>query len=66
VVAVSMAAFAGVSGWMYAGLGAEPRFLGVWLPMGLVGGAAFGGALTALSTVAARSCRRSSSPRASG
>jgi hypothetical protein len=25
----------------------------VWLPMGLVGGAAFGGALTALSTVAA-------------
>jgi EmrB/QacA subfamily drug resistance transporter len=55
VVAVSMAAFAGVSVWMYAGLGTEPRFLGVWLPMGLVGGAAFGGALTALSTVAARS-----------
>lgn len=55
VVAASMAAFAAVSAWMYAGLGAEPRFLAVWLPMGLVGGAAFGAALTALSTAAARS-----------
>ncbi|MFI0901392.1 DHA2 family efflux MFS transporter permease subunit [Streptomyces sp. NPDC020983] len=55
VVAVSMAAFAAVGVWMYLGLGTEARFLSLWLPMGLVGGAAFGGALTALATAAARS-----------
>ncbi len=55
VVAVSMAAFAAAGVWMYLGLGADARFLSLWLPMGLVGGAAFGGALTALSTAAARS-----------
>ncbi|MGW5352337.1 DHA2 family efflux MFS transporter permease subunit [Streptomyces sp. NPDC004031] len=55
VVAVSMAAFTAVGVWMYLGLGSDARFLSLWLPMGLVGGAAFGGALTALSTAAARS-----------
>ncbi|SEO10135.1 drug resistance transporter, EmrB/QacA subfamily [Actinacidiphila rubida] len=55
VVAVSMASFAAVSGWTYLELGAEPRFLALWLPMGLVGGASFGATLTALSTAAATS-----------
>src|SRR5262249_36937810 len=55
VVAVSMTAYAAVSAWTYLELGAEPRFLALWLPMGLVGGAAFGAALTALSTAAATS-----------
>jgi EmrB/QacA subfamily drug resistance transporter len=54
VVGVSMAAFAGVGVWGYLSLGTDTRFLTLWLPMGLVGGAAFGAALTALSTAAAR------------
>lgn len=55
VVAVSMAAFTAVSVWTYLDLGTDHRFLTLWLPMGLVGGAAFGAALTALSTAAAGS-----------
>ena len=55
VVAASMAAFAAVSVWTYAELGTDTRFLALWLPMGLVGGAAFGATLTALSTAAATS-----------
>ncbi|WUH94260.1 DHA2 family efflux MFS transporter permease subunit [Streptomyces sp. NBC_00433] len=55
VVAVSMAAFAAMDVWAYLDLGTDTRFLTLWLPMGLVGGAAFGAALTALSTAAARS-----------
>ncbi|NJP47458.1 DHA2 family efflux MFS transporter permease subunit [Actinacidiphila epipremni] len=55
VVAVSMAAFAAASVWAYLALGTDHRFLALWLPVGLVGGAAFGGTLTALSTAAARS-----------
>jgi EmrB/QacA subfamily drug resistance transporter len=55
VVGGSMAAFALVSGWMFLRLGAHPRFLALWLPTGLAGGAAFGAALTALSTAAAAS-----------
>nr|WSX73788.1 DHA2 family efflux MFS transporter permease subunit [Streptomyces sp. NBC_00899]WSX80149.1 DHA2 family efflux MFS transporter permease subunit [Streptomyces sp. NBC_00899] len=55
VVGVSMAAFAAVSVWAYLGLGTDTRFLALWLPMGLIGGAAFGATLTALSTAAARS-----------
>jgi len=55
VVGASMAAFALVSGWMFLQLGTQPHFLALWLPMGLVGGAAFGAALTALSTAAATS-----------
>lgn len=54
VVAVSMAAFAAVMVWMYVRLGGGANFLALWLPVGLVGGAAFGAALTALSTAAAR------------
>ncbi|MFG1807246.1 DHA2 family efflux MFS transporter permease subunit [Streptomyces sp. NPDC049040] len=55
VVGVSMAAFAAVSVWSYLALGTDTAFLTLWLPMGLVGGAAFGAALTALATAAARS-----------
>ncbi|HEY3478466.1 MAG TPA: DHA2 family efflux MFS transporter permease subunit, partial [Streptomyces sp.] len=55
VVAVSMAAFAAVSFWTWAQLGTDTRFLALWLPMGLIGGAAFGATLTALSTAAATS-----------
>ncbi|SHN11967.1 DHA2 family efflux MFS transporter permease subunit [Actinacidiphila paucisporea] len=55
VVGLSMAAFATVSVWAYLDLDTDTRFLTLWLPMGLVGGAAFGAALTALSTAAARS-----------
>ncbi|MFJ2637022.1 DHA2 family efflux MFS transporter permease subunit [Streptomyces sp. NPDC087422] len=55
VVAVSMAAFAAVSVWTWCQLGADTRFLALWLPMGLIGGAAFGATLTALSTAAATS-----------
>jgi MFS family permease len=53
VIGASMLAFAVVSVWMYLQLGADNRFLALWLPMGLVGGASFGAALTALSTAAA-------------
>ncbi|GGO95453.1 MFS transporter [Wenjunlia tyrosinilytica] len=55
VVAFGMASFAGVALWMWAGLGAEPSFVTRWLPMGLVGGTAFGATMTALSTAAAAS-----------
>ncbi|WP_333768294.1 DHA2 family efflux MFS transporter permease subunit [Streptomyces sp. IBSBF 2435] len=55
VVGASMAAFAAVSVWAYLSLGTDTRFLTLWLPLGLIGGAAFGAALTALSTAAARS-----------
>ncbi|WP_327291822.1 DHA2 family efflux MFS transporter permease subunit [Streptomyces sp. NBC_01198] len=55
VVGVSMAAFAAVGVWSYLGLGSDPRFLTLWLPVGLIGGAAFGAALTALSAAAAGS-----------
>ncbi|SFF32573.1 drug resistance transporter, EmrB/QacA subfamily [Actinacidiphila alni] len=55
VVAVSMTAFAAVSVWTWSQLDTGPRFLALWLPMGLVGGAAFGATLTALSTAAATS-----------
>ncbi|CAG7657307.1 membrane hypothetical protein [Actinacidiphila bryophytorum] len=55
MVGVSMAAFAAVSVWAFADLGSDTRFLSLWLPMGLIGGASFGAALTALSTAAARS-----------
>ncbi|WP_225845811.1 MFS transporter [Streptomyces sp. HPF1205] len=53
VVGVSMVAFAAASIWTYLQLGPETRYLALWLPMGLIGGAAFGAALTALSTAAA-------------
>jgi EmrB/QacA subfamily drug resistance transporter len=55
VVGAAMLAFAAVSVWTYLELGADARFLSLWLPMGLVGGAAFGATLTALSTAAATS-----------
>jgi EmrB/QacA subfamily drug resistance transporter len=41
--------------WMYAGLSSEPQFLSLWLPTGLLGGAAVGMTLTALVTVAVTS-----------
>ncbi|SEG58239.1 drug resistance transporter, EmrB/QacA subfamily [Actinacidiphila yanglinensis] len=53
VVGAAMAASAAVGVWGWLQLGTDTRFLSLWLPMGLVGGAAFGGALTALSTAAA-------------
>jgi EmrB/QacA subfamily drug resistance transporter len=53
VVAGALVAFAAVGAWMWAGLGLQPVFLEVWLPAGLIGGAAFGAALTGLSTAAA-------------
>jgi EmrB/QacA subfamily drug resistance transporter len=53
VVAGALVAFAAVGVWIWAGLGLQPAFLEVWLPAGLIGGAAFGAALTGLSTAAA-------------
>jgi EmrB/QacA subfamily drug resistance transporter len=53
VVAGALVAFAAVGIWIWAGLGLQPAFLAVWLPAGLIGGAAFGAALTGLSTAAA-------------
>lgn len=38
--------------WVYADLSSERQFLTLWLPAGLLGGAAVGMTLTALSTVA--------------
>ena len=55
VIGLSMAAFAAVGVWGFLRLGEQPDFLTLWLPMGLVGGAAFGATLTALSTAAAGS-----------
>jgi EmrB/QacA subfamily drug resistance transporter len=53
VVAGALVVFAAVGVWIWAGLGRQPVFLEVWLPAGLIGGAAFGAALTGLSTAAA-------------
>jgi EmrB/QacA subfamily drug resistance transporter len=53
VVAGALVAFAAVGVWIWAVLGSQPAFLEVWLPAGLIGGAAFGAALTGLSTAAA-------------
>ncbi|WP_329370854.1 MFS transporter [Streptomyces sp. NBC_00669] len=55
VIGAAMAAFAAVSVWTWQQLGSDPSFLTLWLPMGLIGGAAFGATLTALSTAAATS-----------
>lgn len=55
VIGAAMTAFAAVSVWTWLQLGSDTRFLTLWLPMGLVGGAAFGATLTALSTAAATS-----------
>ena len=55
VVAGSLLVFAGVGVWIFAALGTRPDFLDVWLPAGLIGGAAFGAALTGLATAAALS-----------
>ncbi len=46
---------AGTAGWMYAALGSEPQFWKIWLPAGLLSGAAIGMALTALATLAVSS-----------
>jgi len=55
VVAGSLLVFAAVGVWIFAALGARHVFLEVWLPAGLIGGAAFGAALTGLATAAALS-----------
>ena len=41
--------------WMYASLGDEPRFLTLWLPSSLLGGAAIGASFTALFALAVSS-----------
>ncbi|MEY2442633.1 MAG: hypothetical protein QOJ46_2059 [bacterium] len=41
--------------WMYAALGDEPRFFELWLPGGLLSGAAIGATFTALATLAVSS-----------
>jgi NTE family protein len=48
------AAFAASLLWLVAAAGAEPNFLGVWLPYGLVGGAGIGLGLPTLIGAAAR------------
>jgi EmrB/QacA subfamily drug resistance transporter len=53
VVAGALLVFAAVGVWIWAALGLQQAFLEVWLPAGLIGGAAFGAALTGLSTAAA-------------
>ena len=55
VITASMLVFASVALWMYGALGVEREFLAVWLPAGLLGGAALGATLTGLSTAAATS-----------
>lgn len=55
VVAGSLLVFAAVGVWIFAALGTRHAFLEVWLPAGLLGGAAFGAALTGLATAAALS-----------
>lgn len=55
IVIGALAVFGAVGIWMFAGLGLEHKFLLLWLPAGLIGGAAFGAALTGLSTAAALS-----------
>jgi EmrB/QacA subfamily drug resistance transporter len=55
VITASMLVFAGVALWMYGALGVEREFLAIWLPAGVIGGAALGASLTGLSTAAATS-----------
>jgi len=50
-----MVVFAAVAVWMWLGLGTSPQFLAIWLPAGLISGAAVGATLTGLSTAAALS-----------
>ena len=52
-IAVALVIFGAIGLWLRFALGPRPEFLAVWLPAGAIGGAAFGFALTALSTVAA-------------
>jgi EmrB/QacA subfamily drug resistance transporter len=54
-ILVSMVIFGCVGMWMSAALGPRHLFLAVWLPAGLIGGAAFGATLTGLTTAAALS-----------
>jgi EmrB/QacA subfamily drug resistance transporter len=54
LVAVSGLVLAAVGMWLALGLTAEPDFLGIWLPTGLISGATFGTASVALTTAAAR------------
>jgi EmrB/QacA subfamily drug resistance transporter len=45
--------FLGLSLWAYFALGAEPKFLAIWLPYGAFGGAVIGASLTSVTTAAA-------------
>ena len=54
-IAVAMLVFALNGLFMYAAVGSDPAFLTVWLPAGMIGGAALGTSMTGLSTVAALS-----------
>jgi len=49
---------AAVGLWLYLDLPAQPHFLSVWLPAGLVSGIGMGGILTAVSSAAATSVPR--------
>ncbi|MBO0820053.1 MAG: MFS transporter, partial [Nocardiopsaceae bacterium] len=55
VIIASVLVFGGVGLWLETVLSLRHMFLTVWLPAGVIGGAAFGIALTALATVAALS-----------
>ncbi|WNI18001.1 DHA2 family efflux MFS transporter permease subunit [Actinacidiphila sp. ITFR-21] len=53
VILVSGLIFFAVSVWAYLSLGSEPKFLAIWLPYGLIGGAVVGASLTSVTTAAA-------------
>jgi EmrB/QacA subfamily drug resistance transporter len=54
LVAVTSVLFVGVVVWLAEALTAEPNFLGLWLPAGLLGGAALGATAVSLASAAAR------------
>jgi MFS family permease len=54
LVAVTSALFVGVVAWLAEALTAEPNFVGLWLPAGLLGGAALGATAVSLASAAAR------------
>lgn len=55
VVSGGSLVMAGTVIWMYAALGDERRFLELWLPGGVLSGAAIGATMTALATLAVSS-----------
>jgi hypothetical protein len=55
-IAIGGVAWAAVGIWMVLSLSAEPNFVGIWLPAGLLGGTAMGALGVGIATAAVTAC----------